>query len=158
MNWRDWLDRWGMTKLKISAGFAEMEFSPSNQDRHAAWQLYVELLTRIATQPLDPRHGDEKTALESIRSLFPLTRQILKDSGPDCLAFARLSIVVLNQIIRPFTAEWHGRLLAGDLDRPEGQQDFRDALELLQADLRRYTQMLAEMAGVEEDLLALASF
>jgi hypothetical protein len=157
MNWRDWLDRWGMTKLKISVGFADMEFAPSNQDRHAAWQLYVELLTRIATQPLDARHGDEKTALESIRSLFPLTRQILKDSGPDCLAFTRLSIVVLNQIIRPFTAEWHGRLLAGDLDDPEGLQAFRHALEPLQADLRRYTQMLAEMAGVEEDLLALAS-
>ena len=33
--------------------------------------LYVELLTRITTQPLESGHGDEKTALESV--LYSLT-------------------------------------------------------------------------------------
>ena len=156
MRWRDWLDNWGMTKLKINAGFAEMEFAPTKQDRHAAWQLYVELLTRIATQPLDPDHGDEKTALNSVYNLFPLTRAVLKDSGVDCMEFAKIAIVVLNQVVRPFTAEWHGRSLHGDLQEEGAREEFRVALAALQADLRIYTQMLAEMAGVEKDLIGLA--
>jgi hypothetical protein len=44
-------------------------------DGKAAWELYVELLTRIATQYLAPDHRDEKTALDTIFKLFDLTRQ-----------------------------------------------------------------------------------
>lgn len=38
----------------------EMEWKPQDEDKSAARELYVELLTRIATQPLDEQHGDEK--------------------------------------------------------------------------------------------------
>jgi len=40
-------------------------------------ELYVEPLTRIATQPLPDRDGDEKTALDSGHSLFGTTREIV---------------------------------------------------------------------------------
>ena len=63
MKWKEWLDKWSMTSVKLSAGFAELEFSPKDPDRDAAWELYVELLTRISTQHLQPDHGDDKTAL-----------------------------------------------------------------------------------------------
>jgi hypothetical protein len=81
MKWKEWLDRWSMTSLSINAGFLNMEWEPKDRDRDAAWELYVELLTRITTQHLQPDHGDEKTALDSIHALFNLTRQTLKHQG-----------------------------------------------------------------------------
>ncbi len=63
MKWGKWLENWDMTSLRIKASFLEMEWKPQDEDKAAAWELYVELLTRIATQPLDQNHGDEKTAL-----------------------------------------------------------------------------------------------
>src|SRR5205807_181403 len=84
----------------VGAGFLEGDFSPKDADRDAAWELYVELLTRVTTQDLPPEHGDEKAALESVYAVFPLTRQILRERGSGCGEFAKLAIPVLNQIIR----------------------------------------------------------
>ncbi|MGE6116540.1 hypothetical protein ACLHZU_10620 [Aeromonas salmonicida] len=52
-----------MKSLKINALFLEMEWSPSEPDKNAAWDLYIELLTRITTQKLEANQGDEQTAL-----------------------------------------------------------------------------------------------
>ena len=51
MKWAKWLENWDMTSLKISAPFLEMEWNPAEPDKDAAWELYIELLTRITTQP-----------------------------------------------------------------------------------------------------------
>jgi hypothetical protein len=69
MKRRDFLERWGLSSLKINLGFLEGEFAPSDPDRAAAWELYIELLTRITTQYLSPEDGDEKTALDSVFDL-----------------------------------------------------------------------------------------
>ena len=63
MKWSKWLENWDMTSLKITAPFLEMEWNPSEPDKTAAWELYIELLTRITTQSLDEKDGDEQTAL-----------------------------------------------------------------------------------------------
>jgi hypothetical protein len=154
MKWKNWLENWDLTTLKIKAPFLEMEWNPNEPDRDAAWELYVELLTRITTQSLAAEDGDEKTALNSVYSLFPITRAIIKQHGRDSIAFTRLAVVVLNQIIRPFTARWHRASLQGEFNNPQTCQQFREELSELQKFLRKYTQMLADMAGVE-DLTAL---
>ena len=56
---------------------------------------------------------------------------------------------MLNQIVRPFTAEWHRRSLVGHFDSVEACTEFRAELEKLRAKLHHYMGMLAEMAGVE---------
>ncbi|MFN0086050.1 MAG: hypothetical protein ACKVX9_11750 [Blastocatellia bacterium] len=150
MKWKKWLENWDMTSLKISAGFLDMEWKPQDEDKAAAWALYIELLTRITTQPLAEQHGDEKTALTSIYSLFGLTREVIKANGRHCIEFTKIAVVVLNQVIRPFTAKWHRRSLEGAFDNPDGCREFREELAELQAKLRIYTKMLAEMAGVED--------
>lgn len=157
MKWRDWLEKWGLTAIKFNVGFAELEFQPNDADRKAAWELYVELLTRTTTQPLPDEHGDEHTALVSVVSLFSTTREILKENGSGCIEFSKIAVVVLNQVVRPFTTEWHRRSLAGDLKTTEGARDFRKDLAEIQAKLRIYTKMLADMAAVE-DLTTLAEF
>lgn len=156
MKWRKWLENWDMTSLKISAPFLEMEWKPQDEDKAAAWELYIELLTRIATQPLDAEHGDEKTALDSVYSLFSVTRQVLKNNTRNCAEFTKIAIVVLNQVVRPFTAKWHRLSLQGAFTDPSKCSEFRSELAALQVVLRKYTKMLADMAGVE-DLTVLES-
>lgn len=153
MRWRKWLENWDMTSLKISTPFLDMEWKPQAADKEAAWELYVELLTRVSTQGLPPDEGDEKAALDSIHELFDLTRAIVKRHGRDCLEFTKIAVVVLNQVIRPFTAQWHRKSLEGSLGTLE-RPAFRADLAALQIQLRNYTKMLADMAGVE-DLTAL---
>lgn len=150
MKWKEWLDRWSMTGLSLNAGFLNLEFAPKDHDRDAAWELYIELLTRIATQHLQPDHGDEKAALDSIHALFGLTRDTLKRKGRHCEEFAKIAIVVLNQVVRPFTAKWHKESLAGAFSDARRCQEFRRELAAIQEQLRNYTKMLADMANVED--------
>jgi hypothetical protein len=96
MKMRDFLEKWGLSSPKINVGFLEGEFTPHDPDRAAAWDLYIELLTRTATQFLEADTGDEKAALDSIHDLFPLTREILKEHGSGASAFIKLAIPVFG--------------------------------------------------------------
>jgi hypothetical protein len=152
----EWLDQWSLKGLKINVGFLNAEFSPNDQDADAAWELYVELLTRITTQALPEDDGDEAAALASVHKLFEITRSILRAPGRrHASAFAKLAIVVLNQKIRPFTARWHKKVEAGELtkdasDRATTAAAFRRELANLQIDLRNYAGMLSQVARVED--------
>jgi len=147
---RKWFENVDLTKIKVNLKIVEMEWEPREPDREAAWELYIELLTRIVTQPLPAEYGDEKTALDSTYALFPITREILRRKGRDCVGFSRIAIVVLNQVVRPFTAKWH-RLSLADAFKDQAQcRQFRSELGALQDDLRKYTRLLANIAEVED--------
>lgn len=150
MKWGKWLEQWDMTSLKVKTPFLDMEWKPQDEDKAAAWELYIELLTRITTQQLADNHGDEQTALASIYSIFPITRDVMKRNGRHCIEFTKIAVLVLNQKIRPFTAKWH-RLASEDaFAENEKCEEFRGELAALQEVLMIYTQMLADMAGVED--------
>ena len=142
--------------MQITTPFAKMEFQPKDPDKTAAWEMYIELLTRITTQSLNQDGGDEATALTSVYSLFGTTREIIRRNGRGCQEFTKIAIVVLNQLVRPFTAQWHKKFIEGVFADPDQCRAFRTELEHLQAKLRIYTRMLADMAGVE-DLTSLES-
>jgi len=150
MKWEKWLENWDMTSLKIKTPFLEMDWNPQEADKNAAWDMYIELLTRITTQPLADEHGDEKAALNSIYSLFPITRQIIKNNGRDCIEFTKIAIIILNQKIRPFTAKWHKLSLEGAFEYEKQCKIFRKELKELQYVLSIYSAMLADMADVED--------
>ncbi|MEX8520277.1 MAG: hypothetical protein AB3X44_17355 [Leptothrix sp. (in: b-proteobacteria)] len=152
MKWRELLDLWSLSGLQINPGVLGAEFKPSDNDKDAAWAMYVELLTRITTQPLPQEQGDERAALESVHQLFPLTRDILRSTGGrHAREFAKIAIVILNQQVRPFTSKWHRLSLTGGFDGLTGRQEFRTELAHLQDVLLRYTRLLGCMAGVEAD-------
>ena len=150
MKFKDFFRKWNLDSIKLNCKFAELEFSPTEDDQTAAWDMYVELLTLITTQPLAQDEGDEATALESVYSIFGITREILKSKGRDAENFTKIAIVVLNQIIRPFTAKWHRKKLAGAFDNPTECLLFRSELCDLQHYLIQYTKSLAELAKVED--------
>jgi len=150
MKFSSWLEKWGMTSLRITPPFLQMEWTQKAADKNAAWALYIELLTRITTQPLPVEYGDEKTALDSVYSLFATTREVIREHGPECINFTKIAIVVLNQVIRPFIAKWHRKSLSGDFEDETERAVFREELAVLQAELRKYSRMLADIAGVED--------
>ena len=69
---------------------ADVELSFKKADQDAAWELYVEMLTRITTQALPAEVGDEKTALDSVYSLFRTTRKILRQRGRKTIEFSKV--------------------------------------------------------------------
>lgn len=52
MKIKDLFEKWNLTGLKIKTPILDLDWKPSDTDKDAAWDLYVELLTRITTQPL----------------------------------------------------------------------------------------------------------
>jgi hypothetical protein len=155
MKLKKWLENWDLSALKINAGVLEMEWAPQEKDREAAWELYVELLTRTVTQSLPVEHGDEKAALASAHALFGITRDILRRNGRDCVQFTKISVIVLNQIVRPFTTKWHRQALAEGFESTGVRSEFRAELADLQKNLQNYARLLADIAQVE-DLTGLA--
>lgn len=147
---REFLDDYGFEDVKLNAVFMKATIRRTDVSRNAAWELYVEMLTRIVTQPLPSEDGDDKAALDSVYSLFPTTREILRRYGPKAVEFSKIAIPVLNQQVRPFTAKWHRLSLRGAFKDDAKRAEFRRELGKLQVKLRNYSRMLAEIAGVED--------
>jgi hypothetical protein len=150
--------------LPFGIGSAEWEADPT--ERRAAWSLYVELVTRIAVQPLESSEGLLREALNSLYSLFGTTREILKQAGPDVGAshdsVGGIAIAVLNNGLRPVLAKWHPILQTWEAQRPphlspkdhernwSEEKQLRAELEALRLDLEQYAHALAIIAGVQE--------
>ncbi len=132
MKFSELLDKWSLSKLSITAGFLNMEWQPNDTDKQCAWEMYVELLTRITTQPLADEHGDEKTALLN-QIIRPFTAKWHKHA----LAGE------LDSINAPNNDKNSKRNV-------ESCQQFRAELAELQAELTNYSKLLADIAGVED--------
>jgi hypothetical protein len=149
MKWRDLLGEWGLSRLQLKAGFVEAEFVSQDADRRAAWDLYVELATSVTTQGLDDAQGKDRAALESLHSIFPSTRAILRQHGPSAQHFARVAIAVLNIVLRPFLSKWHVRLGADGRTLEHDRAEFRADLRHVRDELMEYAAVLARIADVE---------
>ncbi len=68
--------------LPFGLGGVEQTWEPDDDERRAAWELYVELSTRITTVPLQAGTGLQREALTSLYTLFGTTREILRRYGP----------------------------------------------------------------------------
>src|SRR3990172_8420192 len=101
------------TKLTVNLPFklGQLEFEPDEVQQRAAWELFVELSTRIATQPLGPEEGLLREALTSLYSIFAATRDVLRRAGPSVAtgpnSLGPVAVDVLNKGLRPFPAQWH---------------------------------------------------
>ncbi|MBO9400522.1 hypothetical protein [Shimia sp. R9_3] len=118
-------------------------------DQFAAHEFLTELRTRIATQPLPLRHGDEEAALTSLYDLFKLARKAIKNN-PGCDAFAAKTIEILNTTLRPVTAFWHRKKIEGALKQRDEAIAFRNALADVRTKLHAFANELHIMAYGEE--------
>lgn len=155
-------------KLKLPGFELGGKWEVTNMQRKAAWELYVELATRVTTVPLEPDEGLIREALSSMYSLFNTTRDILKRHGPALaksgngkLSFAVIAVTVLNSSIRPFLSRWHPRLedhearRSDETSRWKHEADWehaptvRQELRVLRDSLQQYAELLELALSLE---------
>lgn len=133
----------------------------------AAWELHVEMVTRISVIELRPHEGLLREALSSLYSIFDSTRAILRKYGPEVarsgtennLSFGYLAVTMLNSLVRPVLAEWHPLLLDHESLRDDDEsplqherawgksQELRDVLRELRHELAQYAELLGQASG-----------
>lgn len=123
--------------------------------------LWVQLVTRIATQPLHYRSGEEERAAWSLFLLFDKTRELLA-AHRDAAQFRTIAVSLLNDTLRPYTARWHGWMTEDKERRDKDgkplscfrdeqvRRQFRAELKELQPKLREACGQLANLAGIVE--------
>lgn len=162
-----------LSSVKVSLkipyiGGVDGTWEPDERERDAAWEMYVELVTRISVVELKPDEGLLREALNSLYTLFGTTREILRKYGPSTaqakgkgkLSFGYLAVAILNGAFRPVLAKWHPLLLDYENTRKsvvsalehERQWDKSNELRQVLNDVRsvliQYADLLAEVAGV----------
>lgn len=149
-------------------GGVEGIWEPDNAERRAAWEMYVELVTRISVEEIRADEGLLREALSSLYSLFNTTRTLLRSYGPTIaqpkgkgqLSFGYLAIAILNTVLRPTLAYWHPILLDYEHMRPdttsflihehnwERAETLRQELSQVRSVLIDYANLLADVSDV----------
>lgn len=149
-------------------GEIEGTWEPDESERKAAWEMYVELVTRISIVELRPEEGLLREALASLYSLFDSTRRILRQYGPGIaqpkgegtMSFGYLAVAILNGVLRPMLAKWHPLLQDYEATRPgtlsalkheqnwEYSAELRQELNMARVKLIEYADLLAQVAEV----------
>lgn len=162
-----------LTSVKVNLtlpyiGGIEGTWEPDETERSAAWEMYVELITRISVAELKPDEGLLREALSSLYTLFDTTRKILRKYGPsvaqpkseDGISFGYLAVAILNTVLRPVLAKWHPLLLDYESTKDsaispleherqwEKHEELRQVLNEVRSVLIEYAELLAQVAGV----------
>lgn len=152
-------------------GFPRKSWKAMQTLEDVAWSLYLELVIRIATQPLASTQGLLREALDSLYTLFTETRAILHEAGARLatageMPIGLIGIDLLNEGLRPFMAKWHPLLQHYEKSRRDEQsvyeheqqweraEEMRAELTDLQGHLEMYAETFADIAGVPHRKLA----
>jgi hypothetical protein len=140
----------------------------------AAWEIYVELVTRVAVVELGAEQGVLREALGSLHSLFGTIRAILRRHGPsvaragglEASEVSVLAMAILNDVLRPLLADWHPLLLEHESRCPAGlsageherswdrNEEMREALARARVRLADSARLLAAAAAVPHPLVS----
>jgi len=143
-------------------------WKPDDEERKAAWEMYVELITRVSVQELRPEEGLLREVLSSLYTLFDTTRKILRNHGPSVaqpklsgnLSFGHLAILILNYSLRPLLAKWHPLLLDHEKTKKKSvsplehekkwdkYEELRGEINRVREELNEYANLLAKVANV----------
>jgi hypothetical protein len=149
-------------------GSVEGTWEPDEKEQRAAWELYIELITRISVSELKSDEGLLREALSSLHAIFAISRDILKKygasiarpKGDNYISFGYLSVAILNTVLRPILSQWHPLLLDYEQKKPpevstieheknwERNQELRQVLNKNRFILIQYADLLAQVAQV----------
>jgi hypothetical protein len=164
-----------LTEISVEIGFPYIGkitgmWKPNEVEQNAAWELYIELVTRISVAGLQPDEGLLRKSLTSLYSIFTISRDILRKYGPAIarpkpgsdLSLGYLAIHLLNFALRPVLAVWHPLLLDYEHTRDasisvfeherrwERAGELRRVLNDTRLILLDYTNILAQVADVPQ--------
>lgn len=164
-------------KVALKTPFLNVEgvWEPNDVERAAAWELYIELTTRVGVIQLPSELGSDREVLASLHSLLLIHREVLRRYGPAVAEPKRsgqynlgyLAVGTLNCVIRPFLATWHSQLQDFEARRPEftgraeyertwpRHEEFRRALSDLRRQLQIYVLWLSHACNVPDLLPAI---
>ena len=139
--------------LKIESSIHEIPGHPSEADKDAFWEFYIELLIFI-TQTADDNalgilDGDiySQHLIDRTNALCIATGKILTKHGRSCLHFSRVAGIFLNHIIRPFLGLYYVPGEEFSTDRFDDMiRDFGEMYEKLV----KYAKLLADVLEVED--------
>ncbi len=146
-------------------GGIEGTWEPDESEIRAAWELYVEMVTRTPLGSVSWDEGSARETLTSMYSLFDTTRDILKKHGPSVarpkngreLSFGYLAVSMLNLTLRPFLTEWHLKLSRWERENANlpivewpDSCDFLRSLSETREQLCQYAGLFAHVADVPE--------
>lgn len=166
MNRRPPPQRHVSTKVSIGLNAAnkiEGTWEADERQQSAAWQMYIELVTRVAVTGARSEQGSIRETLDSLYSLFPTTRNILREYGPavakpygrGSLSFGQIAVVILNEVLRPFLARWHVPFRDYEMARPQGMPTLaHDAVWERKPEYERHFAALQQTLYVYADALA----
>jgi len=146
---------------------------PTENERRAAWEMYVEIVTRIPVAYVKPEVGLLRIGLSSLYKLFDVTREILRKYGSSVarpraegqLSFGYLSIKVLDFVLRPFMMKWNPMLAEyertkKESDSPQDHEkkwarydEFNKAMNEVRETMMQYASLLALASEVPENQL-----
>ena len=158
----------GPATLAFPGGRREAPMAaPSESERMAAFDIQVELVTRIGVQELAPGTGSLREALTSLKSLIDFTRGTLHtysvglERGSGAPTVQSLAYALVNDTLRPFTSTWHPRLAAYEARCPADTapldheaawpqaETMRTELTALREPLLRITEALGGISGAD---------
>ncbi|MCT9081316.1 tetratricopeptide repeat protein [Streptomyces fulvoviolaceus] len=140
---------------------------PGPLERSAAFNLQIELVTRVGVQPLPPEEGSLREALTSLHTLFATTREVLHQMAAEAgtpIGLPHIASNVINEHLRPFLTTWHTALQQHEVSCPPDlsaiahehhwarAMDMRAALDALRVPLTDAARELGRLCGI--DLLA----
>jgi hypothetical protein len=162
-----------MTEINVELGIPYIGkitgiWKPDVDEQAAAWELYIEIVTRVPVAALASDEGLLREALSSLHTIFTITRDILRKHGPLIakpkqggeLSFGYIAIAVLNNVLRPILAKWHPLLLNYEHTRKpsisvfeherdwEKNTELRHDLDEARTVLVTYATILADVAGI----------
>lgn len=162
--------RLGSLEVSLNLGVFSVRgtWTPNDIERKAAWEMYVELVTRISVQKLPSEEGLLREALSSLYTLFNSTRQILRKYGPSVaqpkfdgdLSFGQLAISILNHSLRPLLTKWHPLLqdhedtreqTVSRVDHEKKWDKYKvlyEEIEKTRGALNEYANLLADVAKI----------
>ena len=141
---------------------SELHFVLTPATQQAAWRLFNQMSTRVATRPLAPGTGKLREALTSLYSLFLTSREITDslqvpkdiDREPTVHLLANR---MLNRELAPFLSLWHPELLdweSVEPERPESEwprnSQCRADLAAMQLRLGEYLRGFGRLAGLTD--------
>lgn len=136
--------------------------APGPLERAAAFDLQVELVTRVGIQPLAEGDGSLREALTSLHTLFTAARDALHRVAGEAVVPIRLpgiATVLLNTHLRPYLTRWHTALQQHEAHRApetsvidheqawEHSDELRAGLQSLHAPLTEAAKDLASLCG-----------
>lgn len=149
------IEDWRLEEVEIQG----LKFTSAGAQRRVAWRLFVEMTTRIATQPMRDEDGDDGVALNSLRDLFQLTRTAISEMQPTPNASGdtveTYALDMLNSDLRPFLSQWHpvwdefAKNGKADSQAWSEHKNFRAGLRELQGKIEGRARGLAQIAGVK---------